>query len=189
METFLIISNILMWVCMIMLVAGFFYLSRMVGEFLSRFRVSEGKVDPISLQIGQQAPYFRALDHRGELIRLSPDQEHKGVTVLMFKNSACGTCASILGHLQQGLMLDPQVRLILVDNGSNKEGDLTLPDGVHLVHSPDVFQSYFIDQVPEMFAVGANGTILKRGRVQNFEHLQQELTNLHSPIISSRLAT
>ncbi|MFD2171481.1 TlpA family protein disulfide reductase [Tumebacillus lipolyticus] len=169
METFLVISNIVLWICMIALIACFFYLARMVGDFLNRFRIKDGKLDRTTLKVGQQSPFFRLIDQRGEMVRL-PAPENR-YTAILFKNSSCGTCLDITTKLAQLSDHYFSMRLVLIDEGEEPEAKAVLPEGISLSYSSDVFQSYFVDKVPMLFIIDPNGVIVHFDYIDNYLHM------------------
>lgn len=177
MQTFLIVSNILLWVCMIAVLFGFFYLARMVGEFLNRFRVADGKLDSVRLERGQSAPPFREKNHRGEVVRLS---DHDGrLTMLLFKSQSCNTCRDITANLHHLGEAYPDLHILIVDRAAGEEWERPLAPQIHLLLSDDIFKSYYVETVPHLFLIDPNGVILVTEQLRGFEHLLSELDRLH----------
>lgn len=178
METVLLISNILLWICMVTLLLGFFYLARMVGDFLNRFRISDGKLDKVTLHPGQPAPVFRVQNQHGEIVKLA-DFAGKH-TLLLFKNATCGTCREVLSHIHRLPSVHPDLRVFLIDGtvtGSEVPADL--PPGMHYIQSEEIFQSYYVDGVPQAFLLDPTGTILHIEGVKNYTHLLSLLERMH----------
>lgn len=164
METFLFASNVALWVVVILQCVFLFLMARTVGQFLNRFQLSSKSVVRRKLQPGGRAPLFREVDHREQTLRLVDFQGRH--VLLLFVDDRCPACKRALDVLPELRGKYPQVP-VLVISSSVKEMDLeSVPDGVHVIHAPEVVDNYFVEKTPTAVLVDPYGLLAEMAEVR-----------------------
>jgi thiol-disulfide isomerase/thioredoxin len=169
-ETFLLISVVLLWIVVIAQLILFLVFSKLVVRFLNGFRLVGRKVEPVRLQRGERAPFFREKDQWG-LWHTQTDVQDRA-TLLLFVNNTCGTCRMLLKQLQDFHGWEQECRLLVVASSPLDE-DKKLPPSIPLLLSAQMFEAYRIDSVPMAVAYGPDERLLEVTKVEKFEQFEQ----------------
>ncbi|MGO0058574.1 TlpA family protein disulfide reductase [Brevibacillus fluminis] len=151
------LSHILLWIVTLIQMAVMYFLVRLVVQFLNRFRLSNHKVEMLSLQVGQGAPAFREKDQNGVIIQ--PISENESDTLLFFINDTCPTCKTIIPSLHHFQTEYPDVRIVAVSGRIYYQQSLELPSTIPLIRSDSLFTTYFITNVPTAVFINSQGII------------------------------
>ncbi|TJY42664.1 hypothetical protein E5161_07375 [Cohnella pontilimi] len=173
----LTISNVALWIIVCVELFIMFFLTKYVKEFLSNFRVNPNGLSSISLQKGDPAPIFRAIDQNGNLIKLA-DNDSK-ITMMLFTKQSCNTCKQIYLSLPNIFRLfSNQFRFIVVTESKLDEDRLKEFSGFHFCESNNLYSKYKIEVVPTVVFIDQNGDILLVESLNNAEKLNSLIQNI-----------
>lgn len=140
MNMWLIISQIALWLIVIIQLILMISFMKMVSEFLARFRVANNKIEELTLSVGQNAPLFREKDHLNRIIRLVDHPTE--YTVLIFAKTSCSVCHEVLNKLS---IYEDNERVRVIVNFSDKASTNNSHKNTNIsyVHSVDLGESFY----------------------------------------------
>ncbi|MFD2170036.1 redoxin domain-containing protein [Tumebacillus lipolyticus] len=152
-----------------------FLLARYIGNFMNKIRGFRG-IEFGTLEVGDKAPTFRKHDYQERPVVLSQLVAEKK-TVLMFVNTDCPTCKSILPQLGSILSTyDLHLIMINKDNQSNDEAITSLlPESVLYLRSPQIVEAYEISKVPFGVLINQQGIIEQHSVLSDINVLRNML--------------
>lgn len=175
MDTFILVSIILLWVVVILQFGLFILLAKLVGQFLSRMRLaSNGQAVQYSLGVGDQAPLFREKDQAGRM-RVLAETEGKQ-TLLLFSQDGCEICARVIPELPK-LQEQTGMRILVLSPDGQGEHKLGPDVPVSIIRSQDVLDSYMNPPAPTMMLLDEKNYIMAKESV--FSSRQLEILILH----------
>ncbi|MER3124130.1 thioredoxin fold domain-containing protein [Bacillus pumilus] len=153
-----------------------FLLARFIGKFMNKIKTLDG-IELKEADVGDSAPLFRSYTHLGEKIILKEYLQNGRAVMLLFVNSTCMTCKSILSDIQYQMSSgDPQFIII---NGDEQADDAALvqllPDQAVYVRSSQIMELYGLTVVPQAILMDEHGIILQRKSLQNAKQFEQLL--------------
>ncbi|WP_157721976.1 TlpA family protein disulfide reductase [Tumebacillus avium] len=170
MTTFLVISNIVLWVVVILQFLLFFTMTRSVSQFLKRFQINAtDTAQNAVLLLGSRAPLFSELDHRGEIVTLNKNEGR--ATLLLFTLDTCSICQSIIEKLPQLFKDSPDLRVIVVAPEDLGAPVKPIPDGVSMIRSHSIMENYKIQNVPFFVLIDAQGYVADFDHIGNISDL------------------
>ncbi|TCP57655.1 peroxiredoxin [Tumebacillus sp. BK434] len=173
MDSFLYISNAILWVFMIIQLAILVTFAKLVAKFLNRFHLSGRQAAMLSLQTGEKAPLFREKDQNNNMIKLSDYDGNK--TLLIFKSDSCPVCKDLLDQLPALKEAAASTRIIVVAAEGDNVTHQDSANGIHFVRSNEVISNYFITKFPTVLVINEYGTILNIESVGHYEQVEQML--------------
>lgn len=168
-----LISHILLWTLMLIQMAFLFYLTRLIVQFLNRFRLSDKQAVSLTLQIGQRAPDFREKDQHGAIIR--PASGNHQESLLLFVQDTCSKCKGIVAQLELLHKRFHRLRMIVIGGKIYYEKGLSAPEGIHFIRSDELLADYYIRAVPTAFLLDASGDIVEMKQVAAISDLVEML--------------
>jgi thioredoxin-related protein len=118
---------------------------------------------------GDKAPFFRERNQHGQIVKM-PDEQEKN-TLMVFTNDMCGTCKHVVPELDHVKRHYTDLRIIVVSNPIYYEEGLQVPDGVHLIRSDGLMNTYLIHSVPTAMLIDREGIILATQSVSSYENI------------------
>lgn len=163
MNTFMIVSNVLLWCVLIIQMILFFVVTRSVSELVKRFQVTQpgSGVNDTKIVLGQHAPLFSEQDHRGEIITLRRGASHR--TLLVFTLDTCVACEKLIPELPKLLVDEPLLRIIVVAQEDLSARDKQVPSGISLVRCNWLMEQYDVKQTPYYVLIDSDGRIADKG--------------------------
>lgn len=154
-----------------------YMLARFIGNFINEIRSYRG-IRIGGLEVGDEAPIFRELDHQKKSVSLKRLISEKNV-VLLFISTKCPTCKELLTQLKK-ITEAYNVHFVLINN--DKESDdreivKMIPKGVFYIRSTQIGYIYFIDRVPTALIINQAGIIEKQNAINSVGGLWNILLN------------
>lgn len=174
MNMWLIISQIALWILVIVQIMLMISFMKMVGEFLARFRVANNKIEELTLSVGQNAPLFREKDHLNRIIRLADHPTE--YTLLVFAKTSCSVCHEVLKKLS---IYEHNERVRVIVNFSDKASTNNSHENTNIsyVYSVDLVESYFIKKVPSIILINKDNIIEGIYNISTFDKLKVDIQN------------
>ncbi|USG67272.1 peroxiredoxin family protein [Brevibacillus ruminantium] len=164
-----LISHVLLWTFALLQMAFLLYLTRLIVQFLNRFRFSDKQNNTPSLQTGQKAPDFREKDQHGNFLRPISDKWQN--SLLLFVQDSCSKCNEIISQLSSLQKKLPHIRIMVISGKIYYEQGISVPEGVHLIRSDALFIEYHVRVVPTVFLLDAHGNIVDVQEVSTYASL------------------
>ena len=118
----LIISNIILWLLVLVLVAVIFALVRQVGVLYERVQPAGALMSGKGLKTGEQAPVFDLLTLAGDKLQIGGERSNGKSTLLFFLSPTCPVCKTLLPVLQAMRKSEAEwLEIILASDGDEAE--------------------------------------------------------------------
>jgi hypothetical protein len=172
MQTFMTVSNILLWCVLIVQMILFFAITRSVKEFIQRMQVDTVPgLNRSGVVLGQKAPLFSEEDHRGQIVRLHRGAEHR--TLLLFTLDECVDCQKLIPKLPKLVVDEPSLRVIVVAQEDLSARDKQIPIGVSLIRSNWLMEQYDVKQTPYYVWIDRDGYVSDLGVAESMQELER----------------
>ncbi|NQY90261.1 MAG: methylamine dehydrogenase accessory protein MauD [Deltaproteobacteria bacterium] len=173
----LIITNVLLWVCVVALALVVFALSRQVGLLHERVAPAGALAPAKGPTVGQAAPRLSLTTLDGSSLELGAPSPDGRDTLLFFLSPTCPLCRTLLPTLLRvAADEDASARVVLAGDGDPDEyrryahdnGVSSLP----LVVSTELGLAWQVSKLPYAALVDGDGLLRARGMVNTREHLE-----------------
>ncbi|OMF60469.1 hypothetical protein MKY66_02260 [Paenibacillus sp. FSL R5-0766] len=159
MERFFIISNISLWIIVLIQLVFMYLLTKSMVSFINKFQET-APVDSTAVDVilGEQVPVFKGKDQRGNIFD-SLKIQNSSITKLLFLSDECGTCNEVLDRLSN--IPDPN-KYLVIKRDINKDIPLTLSDKEQrhpIIRSTKVMNIFGVKKVPLFITLDKNGVI------------------------------
>ncbi|MFZ3591719.1 peroxiredoxin family protein [Bacillus sp. DJP31] len=171
MNKWLEISNILLWVFIMVQMVFMFSLTKLVKEFLLRFRVDKNQLQELELKINQEAPLFRMRNHKGQMVKLA--NHETAYTVLVFASNTCSTCHRVIESLLNSVS---DHRIIIISHDQFDHDHIKTNANIHFIITKDIMENYFVKKVPFIILVNEENKIENISDAANIDILIQEIS-------------
>ncbi|KZE39340.1 peroxiredoxin [Brevibacillus parabrevis] len=173
MEKALLVSNLLLWIVVLIQLALFVVFAKLVVRFLNGFQAKgETKVESVTLQAGDKAPMFWEKDQHG--VMQSLEKNENKFTLLLFISETCGVCEKILKQLPQVELADRNLRIFVVSTTSLGPKEDLVKD-FPLLKAGDLFQAYRIKALPTGVLISPDKHIVSTSEIPEINRLYQLL--------------
>jgi methylamine dehydrogenase accessory protein MauD len=173
----LLVSNVLLWVAVLVLAALVVALLRQVGVLYERVAPAGALVTGAALQVGEAAPVVAASDLAGATATVGgPSPDGRG-TLLFFLSPTCPVCKTLLPVVRRIAREEARtLRVVLASDGPAAEhaafvreagiGDLPYLLGTELG------LAYRVGKLPHAALLDGAGVLRAQGLVNTREHLE-----------------
>jgi len=176
----LVVSNIVLW--LVVVVMGFVILAlvRQIGVLVERVAPAGALAVQEGAQVGDAAPRLAVESLAGKRLEIGAPRDDERSTLLFFLSPDCPVCESILPALRS-LARHEASRLDVVLASDGKRGDHeAFVDAQGLGELPYLLSTelgiaYGVSKLPFAALIDAAGTLRSRGLVNNREHLESLL--------------
>ncbi|MFC0190158.1 peroxiredoxin family protein [Fictibacillus aquaticus] len=167
------LSHVLLWAFLLVQFVLLFTFTRLLVQFLNRFRAAGVKVEEEGLSVNTSAPLFRGKDQHGNLVKL---HDYLGKEVLLvFSNESCSVCQSLLEQVAP-----LSVKTIVVSGEFYSTAVKEKYSQFTFLHSADIVENYYIKKVPTMVLVDETGEIRFIGNNTQVNEMKSKLNSLHA---------
>lgn len=175
----LVISNILLWVAVLVLAGIVFALMRQIGVLHERVAPAGALMHAGGPQVGEPAPMLTLPDWSG-VARTVGGRNADGVrTLLLFVSPTCPLCKTILSIVMP-MARKEQFRLLLASDGPRAEHETFVRDNglsaFAYVLSSELGLAYQVGKLPYAALIDADGVLRGKGLVNTREHLESLFT-------------
>jgi methylamine dehydrogenase accessory protein MauD len=175
--TALAISNVVLWIVVLALLAVVLALTRQVGVLHERIAPAGALMINRGLTVGEPVPVIDVTDLNGQALKLGAASRDGLSTLILFVSPTCPVCESLLPVLQSSRKQEKSwLAIVLASDGDpathrefvRAHGLLDFP---YVVSAP-LGMSYQVSRLPFAALVDATGTLRARGLVNSREHLE-----------------
>ena len=173
----LLISNILLWVAVLVLAAVVVALVRQVGVLHERVAPAGALVGREGPRIGEVVPRFDLTDWAGRPCAVGGLNPERKSTLLVFVSPTCPVCKTLLPVLDSVVRAErPRLRLVLASDGPRDEHDafvraFGLAERVYVL-SHELGMAYQVGKLPYAALIDADGVLRAKGLVNTREHVE-----------------
>ena len=175
--TALIVSNIVLWVVVLGLLAVVLALTRQLGVLHERITPVGALMLNKGLTVGEQAPEMEVVALDGAHMKVGTPRPDGKSTLLLFVSPTCPVCKSLLPVVKSsGKDERDWLNVILASDGSPEEhrefaraNGLT---GIPYVVSAPLGMTYQVSRLPFAALLDEAGVLRARGLVNSREHLE-----------------
>jgi methylamine dehydrogenase accessory protein MauD len=173
----LLVSNVLLWIVVVVLAAVVVALVRQIGVLHERVFPVGALVMPGGPRVGEAAPDVAVTDLAGRALRVAGVAPDGRQTLLFFVSPTCPVCKTLL-PVVRGLAAraEPPTRLVLASDGALDEQRAFVArtglDDLPYVVSSDLGLAYQVGKLPYAVLIDAGGVLRAKGLVNTREHVE-----------------
>lgn len=173
----LIISNIILWVLVLVLVAVVFALVRQIGVLYERVAPAGALMAGKGLKTGELAPIFDLQTIQGKAFRLGGERSDGKSTLLFFLSPTCPVCKTLLPVLQAMRSSEAGwLEIVLASDGDEQEHREWLKkqklESWPYILSPQLGMTMQVAKLPFGALIDEKGILCARGLVNSREHIE-----------------
>jgi len=173
----LIISNIILWVLVLVLVAVVFALVRQIGVLYERVAPAGALMAGKGLKTGELAPVFDLQTIQGKAFRLGGERSDGKSTLLFFLSPTCPVCKTLLPVLQAMRSSEADwLEIVLASDGDEQEHREWLKkqklESWPYILSPQLGMTMQVAKLPFGALIDEKGILCARGLVNSREHIE-----------------
>ena len=172
----LVLSNIILWVLVVVLSAVVLALVRQVGVLHERIAPAGALMTRSGPQVGEPAPRLELADWNGRPLSIGGrDVDHKA-TLLLFVSPTCPVCKTILPIVDSVMRGEERrLRLVLASDGLRSDHEVFVSEfGLAergYVLSTELGLAYQVPKLPYAVLIDADGRLRAKGLVNTREHV------------------
>jgi methylamine dehydrogenase accessory protein MauD len=173
----LVISNVVLWIVVLALLALVLALTRQIGVLHERIAPVGALMINKGLTVGEQVPVVAVSDLDGQALQVGAPRTDGSSTLLLFVSPTCPVCESLLPVLRASRKQEKGwLRIVLASDGdllTQREfvRDHGLGEFQYVVSAP-LGMTYQVSRLPFAALVDAKGILRARGLVNSREHLE-----------------
>jgi methylamine dehydrogenase accessory protein MauD len=173
----LLLSNLVLWIAVLILTAVVVALVRQIGVLHERVAPAGALLGRDGPQIGAAAPQFRLPDWSGREVAIGAPDGGRRSTLLVFISPTCPVCKTMLEILDAVLRSEQDwLRLVLASDGDRAEHEAFVrAHGLaerSYVLSTALGLAYQVGKLPYAALIDADGVLRARGLVNTREHVE-----------------
>jgi methylamine dehydrogenase accessory protein MauD len=175
--TALVISNVVLWACVLLLSIVVLVLVWQIGVLHERISPVGALVLPGSLKVGDAAPVIRTTDLAAREVTLGGANPNHRSTLVVFLSPTCPICKTLLPVLQAIRRQErTRVDIVLASDGSPEaHHEFVRTNGLSrfpYVLSSSLGLAYHVSRLPYAVLLDEHGFVRARGLVNSQEHLE-----------------
>ena len=176
----LIVSNLVLWLLVLVLAGVVLALVRQIGVLSERVAPAGALVGGEAPRVGERAPLLEVSDWAGRPVRIGAPDPSGGSTLLLFVSPSCPVCKVLLPALRSLRRSEgPSLRVVLASDGAREEHEefvrqYRLERESYVLSTP-LGLAYQVARVPHAVLLDADGVVRARGLVNSREHLESLL--------------
>ncbi len=186
----LVISNIVLWVAVIVLSLLLFALTRQVGILYERIAPAGALMPTSGPKVGELTKALTLTDLNGNTITIGGQSKTQVASFILFVSPTCPVCKSLVPTAKALVKSESKrMQLILASDGDELathqaySRDMKI-DGVPYVVSELLGRSFEVSKLPFAVLIAADGTLRGKGLVNTREHMESLIESMDSGISS-----
>ena len=177
MEQALGVSNVLLWISVVIMGGVILALVRQVGVLHERIAPVGALVTGSGPRVGETAPPFELADLRGEPASVGGEQVDGLHTLLFFLSPTCPVCKTLLPVLDSIVRRERRwLRVLLASDGPRAEHEAFVADrgleSFPYLLSAELGVTYRVSRLPFAVLIDSVGVIRAQGLVNSREHVE-----------------
>ncbi len=177
METTLAISNLMLWVLVLVLAAMVFALVRQIGILYERIAPAGALMAGSGLKTGEEIPVFDLETLDGRAIRIGGKSSNGKSTLLFFLSPTCPVCKTLIPILTAMRKSEANwLEIVFASDGDEQEHRQWLQEckleSWPYILSQQLGMTMVVAQLPFAALIDENGILCARGLVNTREHIE-----------------
>ena len=171
----LLVSNVVLWVLVLVLAGVVLALARQIGVLYERVAPAGALMTVRGPAVGELAPVVTASDLRGGSLEVGGPGRR---TLLFFLSPTCPVCKTLLPVLRSVVRREPLQVVLASDGSPDEHAAFVREEGLEAfpyVLSPTLGITYQVGKLPYAVLLDAAGVIRSKGLVNTREHLESLL--------------
>lgn len=172
----LLVSNVILWVAVILLGLVALALARQIGVLYERVAPAGALIIDKGPRIGERAPLFELHDLLGRPLKLGGLRPDARSTVLLFVSPSCPVCKKLLPIAKSFVKSESSAALVFASDGDEEaqRGFVARErlEAFPYVLSRELGMAYQIGKLPYAVLIDAEGVIRAKGLINTREHLE-----------------
>ena len=184
----LLVSNVVLWVLVIVLALIVLALARQVGILHERVAPAGALMPTSGPKVGELTESMTLSDLLGNEVIIGGANPGGDATFVMFISPTCPVCKSLVPTAKSLAKKEgKRMRLVFASDGDKVEQheayarDLGLDD-YHYVISEGLGMAYEVSKLPFALLIGGDGTLHSKGLVNTREHLESLVEAMDSGV-------
>ena len=176
--TFLIASNILLWIAFLGMAVVMLGLMRQIGLLHERSSPMGAMITDHGPDIGDKAPEFDLPDYFGRSVRIGGASAEGRPTLLMFTAPTCPVCDKLFPIIKS-IAKAENIGVVMISDGAPEEHARFLKNHelgqIRYVVSAEIGMAFQVGKIPYGVLMDAEGVIRAKGLTNTREHLESLL--------------
>ncbi|MBT7951771.1 MAG: methylamine dehydrogenase accessory protein MauD [Gammaproteobacteria bacterium] len=173
----LIISNILLWIVIVIMGLMLFALVRQIGVLYERVAPAGALMINQNLKVGGEAPSLDLQDIKGGLVTIGGVPENGKSKLLFFVSPTCPVCKTLLPVVKSADKSEKDwLDVILASDGENNDHNGYINEHqlekFTYISSEILGRSYGVSKLPYAVLIDEQGKIASMGIINSREHLE-----------------
>ncbi len=174
----LVVSNLLLWVLVIVLALIVLALARQVGVLHERVAPAGALQPTEGPKVGELTSAMALTTLDGRAISIGGESKSGRSTLILFVSPTCPVCKSLVPTAKSLARKEAsRLELVFASDGDDRDRHIAYADDLDLVDYPYVLSealgmSYQVSKLPFAVLIGADGTLQSKGLVNTREHLE-----------------
>jgi methylamine dehydrogenase accessory protein MauD len=172
----LLVSNLVLWVLVVILAVVVVALTRQVGLLHARIAPVGALATSHGPEVGEPVPELTVLDRHGQPLRLGGEDPDRRRTLLFFLSPSCPVCAGLLPTLRSLAAGQPDLQLVFASDGAWPEhADFVRENRLEsstYVLSTELGLLFEVAKLPFAVLLDRDGILRAKGLVNTREHLE-----------------
>jgi methylamine dehydrogenase accessory protein MauD len=184
----MLVSNIVLWVLVIVLALVVLALARQVGVLHERVAPAGALMPTTGPKVGELTEPLPLSDINGQSLSIGGPDANGLHTLVMFISPTCPVCKSLVPTAKSLANSErKRLQLVFASDGDKLEQHQTYARDLNLGKYPYVLSeklgmSYEVSKLPFAILVGADGTLQSKGLVNTREHLESLIEAMDSGV-------
>ena len=184
----LMVSNIILWLLVIVLALMVFALTRQVGILYERVAPAGALMPTSGPKVGESSKPLTVTSLDGESILVGGESTSGLSSFILFISPTCPVCKSLVPTAKSLVKSESsRLQLIFASDGEeieqhrNYAKDLDLADYPYLI-SEELGRTFEVSKLPFAVLIAADGTLKGKGLVNTREHMESLIESMDSGI-------
>jgi methylamine dehydrogenase accessory protein MauD len=175
----LLVSQVMLWVVVIVLAVAVLALARQVGVLHERIAPVGALALGRGPQTGESAPRLTVRTLAGGTVEIGGPAPEGPLRLLFFVSPTCPICKSLLPTVKVFAHSERLDLLLVGDGDEDQQRQMALRQSIELEHfanAPEVGRAFQVAKLPYAVLISAAGVIVAQGLVNSREHLESLVT-------------
>jgi len=172
----LLVSNILLWIAVLLLIVVVFALTRQIGVLYERVAPAGALAINQNLNVGEAAPELALATLDGKMVTIGGVSEEGKSQMIFFASPDCPVCKTLLPALKSAAKAEADWLNLIIGSDGNNQDHKAYVEQYGLQKYPYIVsellgKTYAVAKLPYAVVIDEQGTLASLGIVNSREHL------------------